>query len=77
MKKPSKQEQAKQTQCYTSKPSPPTCDNCQHFLFEEKPWRACGGGPGGIDQVNMRCGVGGFKVLKKATCLMHKRKDGA
>ena len=70
----SKQQQAKESQGYDAHPVPRMCANCEHFKFDEQESKY----GGYIEHKNLRCGIGGFKVMKKGTCHEHVyRLEGA
>jgi len=60
----SKQSEAKDRQDYTRELK--TCGNCAHFKCDSEKWN------GYITERNLRCGIGGFKVHKTATCNEYK-----
>lgn len=63
----SKQEQAKQDQGYTKELK--KCSNCKHFEFEVEVHRF-----GFEEKKKLRCGIGGFKVMKSAVCGLWEQK---
>jgi len=62
----SKQSEAKEKQGYVPKAKPKTCVNCKHFAHEQilmkTPWSSY------TKDTNLRCTLGGFKVMKMGTC---------
>lgn len=59
----SKQSEAKEKQGYVRKAIPQTCVNCASFKCDSQT------GFGGYTIMrNLRCGIGGFKVMKSGTC---------
>ena len=62
----SKQATAKLRQGYVAKAQPRTCAYCRHFTREQipmsTPWRTY------LKDTNLRCALGGFKVMKMGTC---------
>lgn len=62
----SKQSEAKEKQGYVPKAKPQTCVNCKHFTQEQilmkTPWSSY------TKDTNLRCTLGGFKVMKMGTC---------
>ncbi|AKJ28793.1 hypothetical protein [Caldimonas brevitalea] len=66
----SKVEQAKAAQNYRAKPEHPSCSTCQHFSMEtvEKTYQAASRLYTWTEEKNLRCTLGGFKVLKKGVC---------
>jgi hypothetical protein len=66
----SKQSVAKEEQGYTRIPN--TCGNCSSFTCdsEQSKWAS-----GSVIERNLRCGIGGFKVNKTATCRKLVNKD--
>lgn len=63
----SKQEKAKQAQDYRKDPM--QCSNCENFEFEIEKNQF-----GYIEQKKLRCGIGGFKVLRSAVCGLWEQK---
>jgi len=67
----SKQSEAKKRQNYNPKPEPACCSNCESFSFDVEKFI-------GWDkkeyekEKNLRCSIGGFKVMKRGTCTEHK-----
>lgn len=61
-----KQSEAKEKQGYIPKLKPPACVNCKNFTHEEiimkTPWSSY------VKDTNLRCALGGFKVMKMGTC---------
>lgn len=70
----SKQSEAKEKQNYRSKPD--TCGNCAHFTSTRETKLSPWDGTEWIEEKNLRCGLGGFKVGKSGTCDEHQRKAG-
>jgi hypothetical protein len=66
----SKQRTNKEIQGYKAKPTFPLCSNCQHFKSEFESV----GNYAYQKEVNIRCGLGGFKVGKSANCAKHEFK---
>lgn len=69
----SKQVEAKNRQGYNPKPVHPSCSNCKHFTFDRESyegWR----GPY-VEDKNLRCSLGGFKVVKGGLCTCHDMKE--
>jgi hypothetical protein len=67
----SKQSEAKESQGYTR--TLKMCSNCAWYESDLTPvenWA----GQVYHDEKNIRCGLGGFKVHKTATCSRHKEK---
>lgn len=69
----SKQSEAKAAQGYVEKPVPRTCTNCANLRFDMQlpAWMQKDPGVWGDQykhEANHRCGIGGFKVKKTATC---------
>lgn len=74
---------AKIAQAYTQKVTPPTCGNCEHMIFDmalpawmkKRPdiWFQ----DRFKEEINHRCGIGGFSVKKLGTCLQHSAIKGA
>ena len=64
----SKQSDAKEKQNYRDKPKWPECRNCIHFMSDEFKDQHTGW----TSEANIRCNLGGFKVLKMATCDKHE-----
>lgn len=67
MKKLSKQQAAKEAQCYIEKPEHRMCSNCFHresdkFTSDNWPWAF---------EKNIRCGIGGFAIKQTAVCGVH------
>lgn len=71
-KQMSAQSNAREKQGYTAKAIPMTCGNCAHFLSERVNKNAAFMGQSGVSEywenINMRCGIGGFAVKKMGTC---------
>jgi len=63
----SKQSDAKAEQNYTRELK--TCSNCKHFTYETE---KSGWNNSYTIEKNLRCGIGGFKVHKTATCDKHE-----
>ena len=61
----SKQQDAKVAQNYRDKPEWPECRNCANFSSDVID---------GFTEKNMRCSLGGFKVMKLGTCDKHVPK---
>lgn len=59
--------QAKDSQRYIAKPIFPTCSNCAFFKSD-----FIAGAYGYVEEKNIRCGHGNFKVNKNATCSLHR-----
>jgi hypothetical protein len=66
-KKMSKQSVAKENQGYTK--TPKKCSDCKHFRFKAE---ATGRYNTYTIKRELRCGIGGFKVNKTATCNIHE-----
>ncbi len=65
----SRQEIAKTAQGYTPKAIAPVCGNCAHFRSKlEKMRYSQWTEQTYTKESEMRCGIGGFKVGKSATC---------
>jgi hypothetical protein len=68
----SKQSEAKERQMYVPKLTPMVCSNCRHFesvvTQEPSQW----GGRTWTKETGMRCGLGGFKVMKMGSCNEHE-----
>lgn len=64
----SKQSDAKASQHYIQKPTPAACGNCHNFRssveYIDNNWTKMSY----RKESNLRCGIGGFKVTKTATC---------
>lgn len=60
----SKQSEAKYIQGYTK--TPKTCSNCESFRSKKLETQY-----GWIDEKEMRCNLGGFKVNKTSVCNEH------
>lgn len=63
----SKQSMAKARQGYTPKAVPTTCATCEHFTSDKiimtTPWSKY------TKETNVRCKIGGFKVMRMGSCL--------
>lgn len=66
----SKQTDAKAAQGYQNKPVFPVCSNCRHFTSEAQVRE--GTFSTWTHETNLRCTIGGFKVMKMATCNEHE-----
>ena len=66
----SKQSDAKDKQSYRDKPEWPECRHCQHFRSDHIKDEHTGW----VSETNLRCGLGGFKVMKLGTCNLHTPK---
>jgi hypothetical protein len=62
----SKQAEAKAKQGYTPKATPHTCVNCKNFTSEKVLLK--GTYSSYTKETNMRCALGGFKVMKMGVC---------
>jgi hypothetical protein len=69
----SKQSEAKAAQHYSRVPN--NCGSCRHFQFEEVRVKGSFGGGTYVEQKNLRCGVGGFKVHKTACCVRFEHPE--
>jgi hypothetical protein len=62
----SKQSEAKEKQGYVPKLQPQACMHCKNFEHEQvlmkTPWSSY------TKDTNLRCKLGGFKVMKMGTC---------
>lgn len=67
----SKQSDAKKSQNYNPKPIPAECSNCFNFKKERTQTNEWLGKKYYRDK-NLRCGIGGFAVKKKGTCVQHR-----
>jgi hypothetical protein len=63
----SKQSEAKERQGFRKKPEWAICSGCEYFTWDEVHKY-----PGYIQEKNVRCSLGGFKVGKTDTCNMHE-----
>lgn len=64
----SKQSSAKEQQGYTRTIA--YCGNCKHFKSDIE--KEIGRFGESTTEKNLRCGIGGFKVHKTATCKLHE-----
>jgi hypothetical protein len=66
----SKQSEAKERQMYVPKITPMVCSNCKHFdsVVTQEPSQY---GGTWTKETGMRCGLGGFKVMKMGGCNEH------
>lgn len=69
----SKQSDAKKKQNYNPRPDRDQCSNCKHFVSDMETVPSMYG-PHYVHEKNLRCAVGGFKVLKRGICSEHKFK---
>jgi len=67
----SKQSEAKKRQNYNPKPILRHCSTCANYRFDKVTMHGEFGGTWDVES-NMRCGIGGFKVMKRGTCTEHK-----
>lgn len=58
--------EAKEMQGYTNELS--MCGNCSNFMSDKEP---LGWNTTYFNEANLRCGLGGFRVNKTATCKNH------
>ncbi len=56
---------------YNEKPVPQTCANCRQFISVKVPHKYA---PSYLKEVNKRCVIGGFVVMKTATCDLFESK---
>ena len=66
----SKQAEAKTRQVYRAKTVNRMCSNCRHFTLDEVQ-KLGWSGSFYIEDKNLRCSIGGFKVMKAAVCDEH------
>jgi hypothetical protein len=67
----SKQSEAKKHQNYNPKPEHACCANCESLTFDVEKY--IGYGKKEYENYkNLRCAIGGFKVMKRGTCTAHK-----
>ena len=66
----SKQQDKRIMQNYRDKPVWPECRNCEHFKSDKVDVQ----GTGWVEEKNLRCGLGLFKVAKLGTCDRHEPK---
>ncbi len=71
----SKQEEAKKSQNYRAKPEWQECRYCLYFRSDKVEMPAAGGGGTYVEEKNLRCFLGGFKVAKLGTCDLFVYKD--
>jgi hypothetical protein len=64
----SKESTAKNVQGYQAKPVWQECRYCLHFKSDQVKVKAAGGTGFYIEEKNLRCGKGKFKVAKLGTC---------
>ena len=65
----SKQSEAKIQQGYIPKIVPQSCSNCASFQSDKVPQqRGMDNQMYNMPDRNLRCGIGGFKVMKMGTC---------
>jgi hypothetical protein len=67
----SKQSEAKKRQGYVKKSVPQVCMNCKQFISDKVPYSY---NPAILKEVNKRCVIGGFAVMKTATCDLFESK---
>lgn len=72
----SKQSDAKASQGYVAKFVPNTCSKCEHFEFDHVQTHPPTSyqPEGWFADKNMRCGIGGFKVMKTGACAKFEGK---
>ena len=72
----SRQSESKERQGYVSKAVPTTCMNCVNFAVDmvEREYRVFSQTRTFQEEKNMRCAIGGFKVMKMASCNEFKLK---
>jgi hypothetical protein len=71
----SKESEAKEKQRYVPKAVPHTCLNCVNFTMDIVHHPAVGTWGTAYDKgTNLRCGIGGFKVMKMGTCNVFQMK---
>ena len=70
----SKQSDAKAKQNYRDKPEWPECRNCKFFASDEVRKYSEYSGNDYVEEKNLRCTIGGFKVMKLGTCDKHQPK---
>lgn len=72
----SKQSEAKERQAYIPKLVPTVCSNCKHFesVLTQEP--GAYGGAIWVKETGVRCGLGGFKVMKMGSCKEHTPTTG-
>ena len=72
----SRQSESKERQGYVSKAVPKTCMNCVNFAVDivAREYRVFAATRTLYEEKNMRCTIGGFKVMKMASCNEFKLK---
>jgi hypothetical protein len=71
----SKVQDTKNAQGYTDKPR--SCGNCANFKCDHVERKSMYGVGSWMQEVSMRCGIGGFAVKKMGCCDLFKKADQA
>lgn len=66
----SKQSEAKEKQGFQKKS--PNCSNCKHFTSDKVKVDSKWNSNGYVEEKNLRCGIGEFKVGKSNWCKLHE-----